>query len=72
MTAVVLPLRSLLFVPATRLERIEKAINTGADAVVVDWEDAVADADKVQARAATIAYLATQPAIKVWVRVNAA
>lgn len=72
MTAVVLPLRSLLFVPATRLDRIEKAINTGADAVVVDWEDAVADADKVQARAATLAYLATQPAIKVWVRMNAA
>lgn len=72
MTPSSLPLRSLLFVPATRLERIEKAINSGADAVVVDWEDAVSDEHKAAARTATLAYLATQSAIKVWVRINAA
>ena len=34
-----------LFVPATRPERIAKAANSGADAIIVDLEDAVAVAD---------------------------
>ena len=42
--------RSYLFVPATRPERIAKALTCGADAVIVDFEDAVAPADKVPAR----------------------
>ena len=42
--------RSYLFVPASRPERIAKAIGSGADAVIVDFEDAVAPADKGQAR----------------------
>lgn len=44
--------RSILFVPATRPERVPKAAATGADAVCVDLEDAVAPADKAGARAA--------------------
>ena len=36
--------RSFLFVPATRPERIAKALASGADAVIVDLEDAVAAA----------------------------
>ena len=44
--------RSILFVPATRPERVPKAAATGADAVCVDLEDAVALADKPAARAA--------------------
>ena len=44
--------RSYLFVPATRIERVPKALASGADAVIVDLEDAVAPADKVSARAA--------------------
>jgi citrate lyase subunit beta/citryl-CoA lyase len=35
-----------LFVPGSRPERIVKAIEAGADAVIVDLEDAVAPADK--------------------------
>ena len=42
--------RSFLFVPATRPERIVKALASGADAVIVDLEDAVAPADKNAAR----------------------
>ncbi len=42
--------RSYLFVPATRTERIAKALASNADAVIIDLEDAVSDADKVQAR----------------------
>ena len=40
-------IRSALFVPATRPERIPKALATGADAVIVDLEDAVAQAQKI-------------------------
>lgn len=64
-------LRSLLFVPATHIERIPKALNSGADIVVVDWEDAVASGQKNIARAATVAYLAEQANVTVWVRINA-
>jgi citrate lyase beta subunit len=49
--------RSWLFCPATRPERLPKAETSGADAVVVDWEDAVAPADKDRARAAALPFL---------------
>lgn len=35
--------RSLLFVPATRTERVDTALNSDADAVIVDLEDGVGD-----------------------------
>lgn len=43
--------RSFLFVPANRPERFAKALASGAHAVIIDLEDAVAPADKAQARA---------------------
>ncbi|WP_367109127.1 CoA ester lyase [uncultured Psychrobacter sp.] len=43
-------IKTWLFVPATKLELIPKAFASGADAVIVDLEDAVADKDKAQAR----------------------
>lgn len=42
--------RSFLFVPGNRPERFEKAVRSGADAVVLDLEDAVAQSDKAAAR----------------------
>ena len=45
---------SWLFVPASRPERIVKALASGADAVIVDLEDAVAPTEKDQARAALV------------------
>jgi citrate lyase subunit beta/citryl-CoA lyase len=42
--------RSYLFVPANRPERFAKAIASGADAVIVDLEDSVADPEKNAAR----------------------
>jgi citrate lyase subunit beta/citryl-CoA lyase len=42
--------RSYLFVPADRPERFEKAHGSGADAVIVDLEDAVAPGAKTAAR----------------------
>lgn len=46
-------LRSLLFVPGDRPERIEKALGLGADALIIDLEDAVSFAKKAEARVAT-------------------
>lgn len=42
--------RSFLFVPASRADRFAKALASGADAVIIDLEDAVAPADKAAAR----------------------
>lgn len=50
--------RSWLFVPATRPERFDKAANSGADAVIIDLEDAVESADKPQAREHIAEYVA--------------
>ncbi len=47
--------RSYLFVPADRPERFDKACASGAHAVIVDLEDAVAPAAKDGARAALAA-----------------
>ena len=42
------PRRSMLFVPAIRPDRFHKAIATGADIVIVDWEDAVIQTRKAE------------------------
>lgn len=64
--------RSYLFVPADRPERFAKALAAGADAVIVDLEDAVGPAAKDDARRALAGWLAGPEAAPVWVRVNAA
>ena len=46
--------RTLLFVPGDRPERFLKAVASGADAVVLDLEDAVPAAQKAQARSAIV------------------
>ena len=43
--------RTYLFVPGNRPERFDKALASGADAIVLDLEDAVAPAAKADARA---------------------
>lgn len=43
-------IRSMLFVPGDRPERFAKAVQTGADRVVIDLEDAVLPASKDSAR----------------------
>lgn len=57
-----------LFVPADRPERFAKAAASGADAVILDLEDAVASVAKDEARAALDASFTELPVI---VRVNA-
>jgi len=62
--------RSYLFVPGDRPERFAKACASGAHAVILDLEDAVAPEHKSNARAAVAAWL--QPQHAVLIRVNAA
>lgn len=50
-------IRTLLFVPGNRPDRFEKALASGADAIVIDLEDAVASPDKASAREAACAWL---------------
>jgi citrate lyase subunit beta / citryl-CoA lyase len=64
--------RSLLFVPGDRLDRLDKALGSGADAVILDLEDAVAPSSKAAARASVLAQLTQEPqAERVVVRINA-
>lgn len=61
--------RSYLFVPGSRPERFDRAMKSGADAVIIDLEDAVAAADKISARH-SVAIWAREDRV-VYVRVNA-
>ncbi|MCM8730453.1 HpcH/HpaI aldolase/citrate lyase family protein [Hephaestia sp. GCM10023244] len=63
-------LRSLLFVPGDRPERMEKALGLGADALILDLEDAVAPDAKPAARAAVAALLARKRTMTLFVRIN--
>jgi citrate lyase subunit beta/citryl-CoA lyase len=62
--------RSYLFVPGDRPERYAKALAAGADAVIIDLEDAVAPSAKEAARDALRAWLTPEQAVLV--RVNSA
>ena len=46
--------RSYLFVPGNRPDRLAKAWQSGADAIILDLEDAVAGTQKDQAREAVV------------------
>lgn len=63
-------LRSLLFVPGDRPDRMEKALRAGADALILDLEDAVAPAAKPEARRHVAEFLNAHSSAKLWVRIN--
>ena len=64
-------LRALLFVPGNDRRKLARAGTVGADMIVIDLEDAVAEAEKTAARAvASEAIAALAPASLVAVRVN--
>jgi len=65
-------LRSLLFAPGNHARRLEKVGGFGSDAIVLDLEDAVANAEKIAARGSTRAALPTYENTVVIVRVNGA
>lgn len=64
------PLRSMLYVPGDKPRAIEKALTLGADAVILDLEDAVAPEKKTEARHNVREALRADWACPVLVRVN--
>lgn len=62
--------RSYLFVPADSARKLAKAVESGADALILDLEDAVAPANKAAARAEAAGFLAQTLPMKRYVRVN--
>jgi len=64
--------RSWLFAPGDSERKMEKATAGTAGVVLFDLEDAVAEGEKVAARARTSAFLAAQPSdrARLWVRIN--
>jgi citrate lyase subunit beta/citryl-CoA lyase len=65
--------RTFLFTPGNHARRMEKARQAGADAVILDLEDAVAIADKVATRAPVRDYVAADGAAsgtRLFVRIN--
>lgn len=63
--------RSYLYVPGDRPDVLAKAHGRGADALIVDLEDAVPPSNKAAARSAAAEFLADPPTgTRVWVRVN--
>ena len=64
-------LRSLLFVPGDRPDRMVKAASTsGADALILDLEDSVAPECKAKARADIANFLAEPRILPLFVRIN--
>ncbi|WP_114951797.1 HpcH/HpaI aldolase/citrate lyase family protein [Sphingosinicella terrae] len=63
-------MRSLLFVPGDRPDRMAKALGSGADALILDLEDAVAPEAKPAARQEVADFLSRNGPTNLWVRVN--
>jgi citrate lyase subunit beta / citryl-CoA lyase len=69
-----LPLRSMLFIPGDSEKKLGKVDGCGADAVILDLEDAVAPENKALARQMVPAFMKERPKgqrkMQLWVRVN--
>lgn len=65
-------MRSLLFVPAHDARKLAKGLDCGADALIVDLEDAVPQAQKARARGMCAEFVkAHRGRLRLFVRVNA-
>lgn len=62
--------RSFLFAPGNHVRRVEKSLTLDADAVILDLEDAVANAEKPATRAMVVEALRRPRRCKGYVRVN--
>ena len=64
-------MRSYLYVPGNRSSMLTSALSRGADALIVDLEDAVPPAEKASARDDVARWLRSLPARSpVYVRIN--
>ena len=70
MSGIPKPRRSVLFVPGTRLDRIDKAVAAAPDMVVIDLEDSVPAGKKDEVRADVFAAAARSTGIETAVRIN--
>lgn len=66
-----MPIRTCLFAPANHPRRVEKSFTVGADAVILDLEDAVSIAEKPGARAKAVEAMQSPRPCRGYVRVNA-
>ena len=68
------PIRSFLFIPGDSEKKLAKLDTSGADAVILDLEDAVAPSNKSAARELVAEALVSRPkenrAPQIWVRIN--
>lgn len=64
------PIRSALFVPAMRPDRIKKAMASGADAIIADLEDSIAPEDKGRAREFLLEFIKKNKNARICVRIN--
>lgn len=67
------PIRSFLFIPGDSEKKLAKGAGTGADALILDLEDSVAQDRLPIARGMVREYLASRPdrtAQQLWVRIN--
>jgi citrate lyase subunit beta/citryl-CoA lyase/(S)-citramalyl-CoA lyase len=62
--------RSLLFVPGSRADRFGKAVAAGADAVIIDLEDAVLPGEKAKARSETLTWVSNWRGAGLGIRIN--
>lgn len=69
--AVFEPIRTALFVPGNRPDRVDKAVKSGADAVIIDLEDSVPLAQKKETRPRVREKIFEHRDRKIIVRVNA-
>lgn len=67
----VAPIRSFLFTPANHQRKVEKVFASGADAIILDLEDACAASEKAASRAVAVAALSAPRSCLGYVRVNA-
>ena len=68
-----MPLRSMLFVPADSERKLAKATGSPADVLILDLEDAVAEARKPEARRLAAAFITAEAARigpRLYVRIN--
>lgn len=64
-------MRSFLFAPANHPRRVEKALGLAADAVILDLEDAVPEAEKEAARKAAAEAAKLPRKTRLYIRINA-
>lgn len=65
-----MPFRTMLFAPANHPRKVEKVFASGADAVILDLEDAVAIAEKPATRAVVLAAMQNPRRCLGYIRVN--